>query len=240
MKSLLAANSTLSPGLVLCSAVLLSYLVGSIPFGYLTGRLVGGIDIRRHGSGNIGATNVGRVLGRKWFVIVLLLDFLKGFGPVWVFPDLMTRMTGGQAASSSWYVQQPHTMVFCGLGAIAGHLWPIALRFRGGKGVATGLGVVVVIAPEATVVAALCGAAVVLLTRYVSVGSILAATVFAVWQLVTLAEPFASNNLTVTCFSLLLPILIAVRHRSNLKRLREGTEPRTTFGRKKSNGAETK
>ena len=112
-------------------AVLAAYLIGSIPFGYLTARLVKGIDIRTVGSGNLGATNVGRVLGPRYFWLVLALDALKGFGPTWAFPELLR-----QRADSV----PPDLPVLIALATILGHTFPVYLKFRGGKGVATSLG----------------------------------------------------------------------------------------------------
>jgi glycerol-3-phosphate acyltransferase PlsY len=199
--------------------VLVSYLIGSIPCGYVAGRLVAGIDIRTVGSGNIGATNVGRTLGWHWFGVVLALDFLKGFGPASLAPAALVWLgdttTSGETA-----------LVLCGLAAILGHLWPLWLRFQGGKGVATALGVVTAVAPLASWIppsAALATFLVALaLTRYVSLGSILAAVVYGALSVALLGDPVQRPALFG--FSVLAPILVIWRHRANIGRLWRGEE----------------
>ena len=116
-------------------AALLSYLAGSVPFGLVIARIVSGEDIRSQGSGNIGATNVARVLGAKWGVMVLVLDAIKGALPTALIPMLLSFDS----------TEIGHTGVLCGLMAIVGHMFPVWLGFRGGKGVATALGVVCVL-----------------------------------------------------------------------------------------------
>ncbi len=154
----------ISPVAGAASAVLASYLIGSIPSGYLIARAVKGIDIRTVGSGNLGATNVGRVLGRRFFWIVLALDLLKGLLPTLGLPALVERLTG---ASS---VDLP---VLVGLAAILGHTFPVYLKFRGGKGVATSLGVVLALDPVSCAAAVLVFGAVLWIWGYVSLASLL-------------------------------------------------------------------
>jgi acyl phosphate:glycerol-3-phosphate acyltransferase len=195
-----------------------AYLIGAIPFGLLTAKLVRGIDIRTAGSGNIGATNVGRVLGAKWGAFVLLLDALKGALPTWLLPMLVTSSDGPRGL---------HVMVGCGLAAIVGHMFPCWLRFRGGKGVATALGVIVVLAPLGTLVAVLAFAVTFALWRIVSLSSMLAAIAFCIaviWQL--WPQPFAAATWSLAAFATLVPLLIIVRHRSNIGRLLRGEESR--------------
>ncbi|HEY1380870.1 MAG TPA: glycerol-3-phosphate 1-O-acyltransferase PlsY [Gemmataceae bacterium] len=192
-------------------AVLLSYLVGAVPFGYIVARLRG-VDIFRAGSGNIGATNVGRVLGRKFGLLVFILDFLKGAVPTAVVRYLLPDM--------------PWAAVAAGLVAFVGHMFPVYLRFRGGKGVATGTGVVAVLLPGPTAVAVLVWVSVLVATRYVSLASVLAAVALAVVRLLATPEPFAESERILTAFSLLAAVLVAVRHRSNLARLSRGNENR--------------
>ncbi len=203
-------------------AVLGAYLAGSIPFGLLVSRWVAGIDIRTRGSGNIGATNVAREVGAKWGALVLLLDFLKGALPTWGLPLL---------AAGSHGVNQ-HLQVACAVAAVVGHMFPCWLKFRGGKGVATGAGVVVVLSPWATLAAVVTFFFVFALFRIVSASSVSAAVVFAVVELVLLRpEPFSQENWSLAVFSLLVPTLIIVRHRTNLVRLWRGEEPRMSFSR---------
>lgn len=209
-----------------------SYLVGSIPFGFLVGKAVGGIDIRTVGSGNIGATNVGRTLGWHWFAVVLACDFLKGFLPALAAPYAALEMI-----ATGKTLEQPVLFTMAaGVAAIAGHLWPMWLRFKGGKGVATGLGVVVAVAPHVSPWPPLAALALFLvtlaLTRYVSLGSILASLGYGVSQIATLKSPFAPEQFAVTVFSLIVPALVVWRHRTNLVRLWRGEEQK--IGRRKS------
>ncbi len=205
----------LVPGLQL---VILAYLVGSIPFGYLTGRLVGKIDIRKHGSGNIGATNVGRVLGAKWGIFVLLLDLLKGIAPVAGLPRIFI------SAEDPAYL---HWQVGAGIATVLGHMFPCWLGFRGGKGVATALGVVACLGGWATPIAAGVFAVSFVIWRIVSLASILASLSFAASQVVLLWPAlFAEEHWSLTAFSLLVPGLIIVRHRANIARLWRGEEPK--------------
>jgi glycerol-3-phosphate acyltransferase PlsY len=190
----------------------------------LTARLVSGEDIRELGSGNIGATNVARMLGARWGLIVLVLDACKGGLPVWGVPLLMGL--DASDATSNW-------RVLSGLSAVVGHMFPLWLKFRGGKGVATALGVVLVLSWQATTVAAVVFLVVVLSTRLVALGSILAAITFSVTQLCLLMFGSASNWSTdwgLGVFSVLVPLLIMIRHRSNVVRMWRGTEPRFRAG----------
>ncbi|KAA0218361.1 glycerol-3-phosphate 1-O-acyltransferase [bacterium] len=201
-------------------AFLAAYLVGSVPFGLLAG-LVRGVDIRLHGSRNIGATNAGRVLGRPWFWIVLILDAGKGASCALAGLALAPQI-GTDVA------------LFCGLGAIIGHFFPLYLRFRGGKGVATGLGVVLVLAtPPGTAVPwpALTALALFLLVlglvRMVSAGSITAAlalpAAYGLWLGPSVSDTFYQTRLALLA---LMAVAVVVKHRENLKRILAGTEPR--------------
>lgn len=208
--------------------VIAAYLVGGIPFGLLVG-WAKGIDIRRKGSGNIGATNVGRVLGRRYGLAVFLLDTMKGLGPTlvsgWVLRESWAVGDGGSAALYlSWLA--------VGLASVFGHTFPIYLSFRGGKGVATSLGVTLGIYPELTLPGLLAFAVwgVVLgVSRYVSVASIAAALALPVLFLVVWMprEGFSlQDSWPLLAFSLLLTALVLFRHRSNVRRLWAGTETR--------------
>ena len=200
-------------------AIVAAYLCGSVPFGLMTGRWIQGIDLREHGSRNIGATNVGRVLGAKWGAIVLCLDVLKGLVPTWLLPMLVSQESA-----------RVHVQVACGIAAIVGHMFPCWLGFRGGKGVATSLGVIAVVAPWGTLVAFAAFAIVFTLFRIVSLSSIVAAVAFAIAQMVLLAPPFRDENWSVGAFSLAVPLLVIVRHRENIRRLLRGEERRLRFG----------
>jgi len=202
--------------------LLLAYIIGSTPFGLIVALLVGRIDIRKHGSGNIGATNVGRVLGSRWGIIVLVLDLLKGFLTVWLLPSAMLPA----ADAPAWEVAT-------GVMTIVGHMFPFWLRFSGGKGVATALGVVVYLAPWAMLAAAGMFLVSALLWRIVSLSSILAVLTFAAVQFtLQFPAPFGPSRWPLTTFSLLVPALIILRHRTNVIRLFRGEEPRYEFGKK--------
>lgn len=208
----------MTPLLILLGA----YLIGSVPFGLLVARAAKGIDIREHGSKNIGATNVTRVLGAKWGALCFVLDVLKGALPV-ALPKLLFKAGD---------LNHVHWLVAAGLLAIIGHMFPIWLGFRGGKGVATALGVVVMLAkPISTAITFGAFAACFATTRIVSISSITAAVTFAVAQMYFLWPlPFRAETWSVATFSLAVPTLIIVKHRSNIVRLWHGEEPR--FGRK--------
>ena len=211
---------------------LTAYLIGSLPFGFLIARYAAGVDIRKSGSGNIGATNVARVLGKKLGVTVLVLDCLKGALPTAILPLLMSEPGPLRL----------HLAVLSGTAAILGHMFPVWLKFRGGKGVATALGVALTLAfpstPISTAVAiavfVLCAA----LTRFASLSSILGAWTFCgieLWQL--RPAPFGDETWSLALFSTLVPLLIVIRHRSNLVRLMRGTEPKFEFGGKSERAA---
>lgn len=192
-----------------------AYLLGSLPFGWLLCWWVAGIDLRTVGSGNIGATNASRVLGKTWGSVVLLLDALKGLLPVWLLP-LAFELPPETVL---------HGRVLAGVSAIVGHSFPVWLGFRGGKGVATSLGVALILAPQATLLAAVIFATVMLSTRIVSAGSLAAAVGFALCQWYLLQpQPWSGEKWSLSGFSLGVPLLIVIRHRSNIVRLWRGEE----------------
>lgn len=190
-------------------ALLLSYLLGSIPNGLWLCRALWHVDLRQHGSHNIGATNAWRTLGKGPGLLVFFLDMLKGLLAVWLGEIL---------------VGTPLVMILCGVLAIVGHSLSLFLRFHGGKGVATGLGVILMLMPKVTVIVFLVWLLLVLATRYVSLGSIVAAALVPVLALV-----FGYPALYVV-FGVLAAALIIVRHRSNITRLLNGTENRISAG----------
>jgi glycerol-3-phosphate acyltransferase PlsY len=191
---------------------LLFYLVGSIPTGYLMARSRG-IDIRQHGSGNIGATNVWRVMGRNWGLVAFACDFLKGF--LMLFLVRRIEFPG----DTSWPTSL--LLVACGLASIVGHNYTPWLGFKGGKGVATTAGVMGALLPWALIVSFSCWLVLVLITRTVSIGSLVAAVVLpiATWF-------FYPRQWVFLGLALLASSLVIWRHRSNIQRLRAGTESR--------------
>ncbi len=195
-----------------------SFLIGGIPFGYLVGRYVLRDDIRNHGSGNIGATNVGRVLGWNWGGLVLFLDALKG-----LLPTGLTLVLARDNLPETWTT---HTAVVAGMSSILGHMYPVYLKLRGGKGVATALGVVLVLAPKAMLVALVFFGIVLSTTRKMALASITAALAFGVSYLVLAGNTVWSFHTgSLTAFAICIPALIIWRHRTNISRLIAGTEP---------------
>ena len=183
-----------------------SYLIGAIPFGLLVGK-VAGVDVREHGSKNIGATNVNRLLGKKLGIITLLLDVLKGFVPI----ALATLMLG----------DAPHAIIYacgCGVLAVVGHMFPVYLGFKGGKGVATGLGVFLFLSPVAIAISVLVFLAVVVFSGFVSAGSLAAAGLFPLWLYLL----GSSQTLIITAF--IIAVLIWFKHHENIGRLVRGEE----------------
>lgn len=190
--------------------VIAAYLIGSIPFGYLIVRRKLGADIRETGSGGTGATNVSRRAGKAAGVLTLVLDALKGSAAVL----LAQRMTG-----DNWMIAA------AAIAVLAGHIFPVWLRFRGGKGVATVVGVFLVLAPVALVCAFVIFFAIVALTRYVSLGSMMAAVLIPVfvWLQSVFVSPIADLRPLLTA-SIVAAILILFAHRGNIQRLAQGKE----------------
>lgn len=209
-------------------AILVGYLCGSIPFGLLVGKLKG-VDIRQHGSGNIGATNVGRVLGRPWGIMAFVLDVAKGLIPVLAF-GFLARAWGASDTASRPTVNLLWSAVAAS--CVFGHLFPVFLGFRGGKGVATSLGALLGMYPYFTlpgVVAFAFWVVLTLGTRYVSVGSVGAAVafpiIFAVFATVRQDHWGRAADLwPLHVFAIIIALLVVYRHRSNLQRLVRGTE----------------
>lgn len=202
-------------------SILLAYLCGAIPFGYLAGKL-NGIDLREHGSHNIGATNAVRVLGKRWGIPVFLCDFLKGFLPVL----LMKQHLGGDATAME--AGQMGWLLGVMGAAVLGHTYTCFLHFRGGKGVATSAGVLLALSGFVGGVALGTWVLCMVLTRYVSLSSMLAgvAAVAAVlWEFAGDGSVSAADVPVIAVISLLC-LLVIVKHRSNVLRLCRGTEPK--------------
>jgi glycerol-3-phosphate acyltransferase PlsY len=198
--------------------ILAAYLLGSLPFGLILARLFGKADVRRAGSGNIGATNVARVAGPLPGILTLLFDTGKGALAVW----LTARFTTQDATS----------MMLAGLAALLGHCFPIWLGFKGGKGVATALGIFLALSPFAALSALAIFILVVAVWRYVSLGSVAAAAAMPLLMYLLWAPPLAPP-LAVTFGTLCATALVIFKHRGNLQRLLAGTEPRFTFSKSK-------
>ena len=200
--------------------IIISYLVGSIPTAYIFGRLIKGVDIRKFGSGNVGATNALRLLGRGWGITVLVLDILKGLLPVVILAQAVGPKTG----------LAPET--FCtlvGISCICGHNWTLFLRFKGGKGVATTLGVVLGLSLKLAGLKVILGLAVLIwlavfiASRIISLASIIAALSFPLLAI------FFRQPLAIILVSIFLALFIVFRHKSNIKRILERKEPKLNF-----------
>jgi acyl phosphate:glycerol-3-phosphate acyltransferase len=193
------------------AACLVAYLLGSIPFGFIAS-LIAGVDVRKHGSGNIGATNTLRVLGKKYGYAVFVADVLKGF--------LAVRIALWLAhfdASTGYFIG-----ILAAFFVVVGHSFPVWLHFRGGKGVAAAAGACLGLVPLATLFAVLIWVGTFFIFRYVSLASIVAAVALAVGALFL---GYAADPILLT-FTCLIAALIILRHRSNIVRLLQGREPR--------------
>jgi glycerol-3-phosphate acyltransferase PlsY len=211
--------------------ILAAYLVGAIPFGVIIAKMHG-VDLRKVGSGNIGATNVGRALGKKWGMLCFVLDMLKGLVPMLVMMSMLPEEKG---PSELWI------WLAAGGATILGHVFPVYLGFRGGKGVATSLGVVLGLWPYYTIcgaVAAVSWVLAVWMWRYVSLGSIIASLDFVAALVIVIAIvpgwEFA-KLWPLVVFAVVMAALVIVRHRENIKRLMAGTESKV-WVKKRDNG----
>ena len=195
--------------LMLIFSLVASYLLGSIPNGLWLGKALWQTDLRKYGSHNIGATNAWRTLGKGPGFLIFFLDMLKGLVSVWL---------------GSVLVGTPVAMILCGILAIVGHSLSIFMQFHGGKGVATGLGVILMLMPQPTLVVFAVWLAIVAVTRYVSLGSIVAAT------LVPVLAWLWGYETPYILFGVLAALLIIVRHHANIGRLLNGTESKIRAG----------
>lgn len=197
--------------------IIISYLIGSIPFGLLLGRLAG-TDVRQHGSGNIGATNVSRLLGKKLGGLTLAFDLSKGLLPMLVIAHLFAGRAEAEILT-----------LLAGMAAFLGHCWPVYLKFKGGKGVATALGIFLYLAPLNTVLAVIIFIAVVRFSGFVSLGSMTAALsmVLTTW--------FSGYDAGVVSVAGTIALLIVIKHHDNISRLLKGEEK---SWKKRDNGKE--
>lgn len=247
----------LSPYYLACAVI--GYLIGSIPFGYIMVRLIKGIDIRTVGSGNIGATNVGRVLGIPAGILCFLLDTAKGLFTTVLIPHIIIKILQyrlGIPFCLSWCgtCREAHErcplelQVIIGLFIIIGHLFPVYIRFKGGKGVATGLGVFWVIAPNSTLIALVVWLIFFMPLRYISLASIMAVISLIIspffidndsyriylqdlWEWPMFLWGFQSGLFVIIACCIIAGLVI-LRHIPNIKRLIKGTEPKVRLWRK--------
>jgi glycerol-3-phosphate acyltransferase PlsY len=205
----------------LIAGVVAAYLVGSVPFAYLAGRVLRGVDVRAIGSGNVGGTNVMRVAGKGWGALVIALDLGKGLAGAGLIGGLFYR--DGMPVSAELF------RVICGAMAVVGHNWPAWLGFRGGKGVATSVGVFFAVTPIPAACALGTWCVVLAVSRIVSISSMVAALSLTGWNLLF------RRPVEYTVAGAALAVLIVVQHRSNIRRLLSGSEskmlgPRLTSG----------
>jgi glycerol-3-phosphate acyltransferase PlsY len=210
--------------LELIISCLIAYLVGAIPFSWLLVRFLKGVDLRTVGSGNLGSTNVIRVMGFRWGLVVQCLDILKGWGPVVVPALLFSRrpiaVTGDDLVMPAIpQIYLENALLAIGICAVLGHMFPIYMKFRGGKGVNTSIGVYGALAPKAIVAAAIIGVAVLAALRYVSLASMTGGVTLAVFVIV-----FYRDQTALVAVTIALAVLVIFMHRSNIRRLLAGTE----------------
>ncbi len=198
-----------------------AYVLGSIPFGLILAKLFGGTDVRKGGSGNIGATNVARVVGPVAGILTLILDVAKGSAAVLLAAEL-------SQVSATW-------MMIAALAALVGHCFPVWLKFKGGKGVATAAGMFLVLCPLAFLGSVILFVLVVAFWRYVSLGSISAAAAMPLLMYFFWA-PRHAPPLVITFGSLAAAVLIVCKHAGNIRRLAQGVEPKFSFGKTKDTG----
>jgi len=192
-------------------AIVIGYFIGNIAFSYLAGKALKNIDIREHGSGNAGATNTFRVLGAKAGVIVFACDILKGMLAVCIGLWLTGTRLGGMLS---------------GAAAILGHNWPVILNFKGGKGIASSFGLILVLFPKIGVILFVIAVAVIFISHYVSLGSISAAVLFPVF-LVIFGEPWE-----ICLIGTVLALIAVLRHKDNIIRLSKGEENKFSLSQK--------
>ncbi len=195
-------------------AVMISYLLGALPSGYILARAIKGIDIREHGSGNVGATNVFRVVGKTCGLAVLLLDIGKGVLAVTLVANCFHHCS--PIANLNLY------RIILGLCAISGHNWPIFLGFKGGKGIAASTGVLIAILPKALLLSAVVWVTVVLIWRYVSLGSVVAAAALPIFVVILYQR--SEGFLWLVVFAVFLSVVAIYRHRPNIRKLLKGCE----------------
>lgn len=207
--------------LIIIAVAVISYLIGSVNFSILISKAISGKDIRESGSGNAGATNMLRTHGKKMGVLTLLLDVLKGIVAI-IIAMIVDKNIGADTEILSY---------IAGVCVILGHNFPIYFGFKGGKGVATSLGVVLMLDWKVGLIVAVCAIAIMAITRYVSLGSILGGAAYIVVEIVKAIVTKNYNIVQLVCVVIIGGLLIA-RHHANIKRLLSGTENKLSFGKK--------
>jgi len=212
--------------LSLSVVLLLCYLIGSIPTSLWVGKLGGGVDIRKYGSGNAGATNTFRILGWKYGSLVLAFDFAKGFICTAVISQLAYEIGSGPVTIHPNWDIDSFLLIICGVVAVVGHMFPIYADFSGGKGAATAAGMLYGIEPISISITVVIFLIVIFSTYYISVGSITASFVYPISQVILRYIFDWDIDGSIIIFSSILGLGIIIKHKENIKRLLEGTENR--------------
>ena len=193
---------------------IIAYLIGSVNFSVIISKKMAGFDVREKGSKNAGSTNVLRTVGKKAAALTLICDILKGVVAVLI----------AMLAANIWQDSDAEVLKYlAGLMAIIGHTFPVYYGFKGGKGVATSLGVLLVVNPQIGIICLVFALIIMIATRWVSLGSVLAATLFPILTI------FMTDNFAAKIISILIGLLVIFNHRTNIKRLKEGTENKLSF-----------
>lgn len=212
--------------LALLVVILISYLIGSIPTSLWVGKLFKGIDIRNHGSGNAGATNTFRILGWKPGVVVLAIDFMKGFTAAWWVSNLAFHIGSGPVSIIPSWSMDPFLMIVCGITAVVGHMFPLYASFDGGKGMAAATGMLVAIEPLSVAITFAIFLVVMFASHYVSLASLVAAFIYPITLVIERYVFGLHIDGSVLILAACIGLFIIYMHRENIKRLLNGTENR--------------
>ncbi len=220
---------------IIVFSIFLAYLIGSVPSSYIFGRVLRNIDIREHGSGNVGATNTFRVLGKVPGTAVMFLDIFKGVIAVTLLAGVSYQALTVVAGSDAQALPLSRQLfkIILGLAAIAGHIWTIFLSFKGGKGVAASTGVLIGLDPITVSIAIIIFLTVFLLSKYVSLGSITAAVCLPVLIVVRYSLANRAVPIPLLIFSMVIAMIVLYRHKANIGRLLRGEENRVNFKKEK-------
>ncbi|MEQ9307942.1 MAG: glycerol-3-phosphate 1-O-acyltransferase PlsY [Balneolaceae bacterium] len=216
------------------TVLLMSYILGSVPSAIWVGKIFKGVDVREHGSGNAGTTNTFRVLGVPFGITVFVMDFMKGFIPSFWFSllafELVTGVFSGPLAPPAWDVES-FLKIFCGLMAVVGHMFPIFANFKGGKGAATACGMLFGIEPVSISISFTVFGIVLLVSKYVSLASIISTALYPITLIIMRYVLGIYVDGSIIIFGAIVSFGIIYKHKSNIERLRAGTESKV--GKKK-------
>lgn len=205
------------------TVLFISYVLGSIPSAIWVGKAFKGVDVREHGSGNAGTTNTFRVLGVPAGITVFTMDFMKGFIPSFWLSAIAFDLFAGPLAPPAWDVEA-FLKISCGLFAVIGHMYPIFARFKGGKGAATACGMLFGVEPVSIAISFVMFGVIILVTKYVSLASITATLLYPINLLVMRFGLDREVDGSIIVFAIIVAVGIIYRHRSNIQRLKDGTE----------------